>query len=124
MDELKGEGNKLLQSGDFEEAIGKYTEAIELDPDNHVLYSNRAAALTKAGKYLEALGDADKTIQLKPDWARVSLIYFIFVHLAKTLVIFLSYSSGPSCTKHNLEKNKKICCGLRGINKVLQVLFP
>ncbi|KAJ8308643.1 hypothetical protein KUTeg_013517 [Tegillarca granosa] len=70
VDELKAEGNKLLQSGDYEEAISKYTEAIGLDPDNHVLYSNRAAALTKAGKYLEALGDADKTIQLKPDWAK------------------------------------------------------
>lgn len=62
-----------METSDFEEAIKKYTEAIALDPENHVLYSNRSAALTKAARYLEALGDADKTIEIKPDWAKVSI---------------------------------------------------
>ncbi|XP_052107184.1 stress-induced-phosphoprotein 1-like isoform X2 [Mytilus californianus] len=70
VNDLKSEGNKALESDDFEEAIRKYTEAIALDPENHVLYSNRSAALTKAARYLEALGDADKTIEIKPDWAK------------------------------------------------------
>lgn len=68
MNELKLQGNKALEVGDFEEAIQKYTDAIALDPANHVLYSNRSAALTKASRYLEALGDADKTLEIKPDW--------------------------------------------------------
>ncbi|XP_062611642.1 stress-induced-phosphoprotein 1-like [Saccostrea cucullata] len=67
---LKSQGNEALSQGKFEEAIGSYTEAIQLDPDNHVLYSNRSAALTKAGKYLEAIGDADKAINLQPNWAK------------------------------------------------------
>jgi len=71
VNDLKSEGNKALESGDFEEAIRKYTEAIALDPDNHVLYSNRSAALTKIGRYLEALGDAEKTIEIKQDWPKV-----------------------------------------------------
>ena len=70
VNDLKSEGNKALESGDFEEAIRKYTEAIALDPDNHVLYSNRSAALTKIGRYLEALGDAEKTIGIKQDWPK------------------------------------------------------
>ncbi|XP_063429921.1 stress-induced-phosphoprotein 1-like [Mytilus trossulus] len=70
VNDLKSEGNKALESSNFEEAIKKYTEAIALDPENHVLYSNRSAALTKAARYLEALGDADKTIEIKPDWAK------------------------------------------------------
>ncbi|XP_060071130.1 stress-induced-phosphoprotein 1-like [Ylistrum balloti] len=68
VNELKLQGNKALEVGDFDEAIQKYTDAITLDPSNHVLYSNRSAALTKATRYLEALGDADKTLEIKPDW--------------------------------------------------------
>ncbi|XP_041352720.1 stress-induced-phosphoprotein 1-like [Gigantopelta aegis] len=69
-EELKMKGNKCLESGDVEEAIKLYSEAINLDLKNHVLYSNRSAALTKCGKYLEALGDADQTIKLKSDWCK------------------------------------------------------
>lgn len=65
-----------MNEGKFEEAVDQYTAAIDLDSDNHILYSNRSAALTKAGKYLEAIGDADKAIQLKPDWAKVRFPLF------------------------------------------------
>lgn len=35
-----------------------------------MLYSNRSAAYAKAGKYAEALEDAEKTISLNPTWAK------------------------------------------------------
>lgn len=78
MNDLKSEGNKALESGNFEEAIRKYTEAIAIDPENHVLYSNRSAALTKAERYMEALGDADKVIEIKPDWPKVFKFIVVF----------------------------------------------
>ncbi|XP_067680226.1 stress-induced-phosphoprotein 1-like [Haliotis asinina] len=68
--ELKLQGNKALEQGNKEEAVRCYSEAIKLDEGNHVLYSNRSAALLKCGKYLEALGDADRTLELKPDWGK------------------------------------------------------
>lgn len=34
------------------------------------MYSNRSAAYAKSGKYELALADAEKTIQLKPDWGK------------------------------------------------------
>ncbi|KAJ8348177.1 hypothetical protein SKAU_G00267660 [Synaphobranchus kaupii] len=68
--ELKDQGNKALSDGWFEEAVHCYTDALTLDPSNHVLYSNRSAAHAKRGDYESALQDACNTIQIKPDWAK------------------------------------------------------
>ncbi len=35
------QSNTACQNGDFERAVTLYTEAIALDPANHILYSNR-----------------------------------------------------------------------------------
>lgn len=67
---LKDQGNAALNAGKFEDAITFYTNAIKLDPSNHVLYSNRSAAYAKAEKFKEALSDAEKTISCKPDWSK------------------------------------------------------
>lgn len=39
-------------------------------PENHILYSNRAAAYTSKKDYDNALKDADKTTEIKPDWPK------------------------------------------------------
>lgn len=67
---LKDKGNAALQANKFKEAVEAYTEAIQLDGTNHILYSNRSAAYAKDGNYARALEDAEKTIALKPDWAK------------------------------------------------------
>ena len=70
-EELKIKGNESLKSNKVDEAIELYTQAIDLDPENHVLYSNRSAAYLLANKYDEALKDAEKTVKLNRDWAKV-----------------------------------------------------
>lgn len=67
---MKEKGNAALQEGNLNEAIKHYTDAIALDGNNHVLYSNRSAAYAKAEKYNLALEDAEKTVNLKPDWGK------------------------------------------------------
>lgn len=67
---LKAEGNKFLQSKDFDKAIEKYTAAIGLDPSNHVFYSNRSAAYLSKGDASKALEDSQKCINAKPDWPK------------------------------------------------------
>lgn len=73
-DECKAKGNAAFSKGDYDEAVNWFTAAIRADPTNHVLYSNRSAAYASQKKYNEAFQDADKCVQIKPDWARVSEI--------------------------------------------------
>jgi stress-induced-phosphoprotein 1 len=70
VEELKTKANAAFSSGKNDEAINLYTQAIALDQNNHVLYSNRSAAYAKANKYEEALKDADKCISIKPDFVK------------------------------------------------------
>ena len=44
----QAEGNKAFSSGKFREAIEHFSAAINLDPSNHVLYSNRSASYVSA----------------------------------------------------------------------------
>ena len=67
---LKNEGNAEFQQQNYEKAIELYSEAIALEPDNHTLYSNRSAAYKSCGNAQCALDDADKCIELQPQWAK------------------------------------------------------
>jgi stress-induced-phosphoprotein 1 len=40
----QAQGNAAFSAGNFEEAVRHFTAAAELDPSNHVLYSNRSAS--------------------------------------------------------------------------------
>jgi stress-induced-phosphoprotein 1 len=68
--EAKNKGNEAFQKKDFTTAVNHFTEAIELDLDNHVLYSNRSGAYASLGQYQKALDDANKCVELKPDWVK------------------------------------------------------
>eukprot|EP00667_Euglena_gracilis_P006068 EG_transcript_6116 len=69
-EEFKAKGNAAFQAGKNDEAVEWFTKAIEIDPSNHILFSNRSAAHCASGNYAKALEDATKTTELKPDWAK------------------------------------------------------
>lgn len=51
-------------------ASDKFTQAIAIEPNNHILYSNRSAVYAAQSEYQKALDDANKATELKPDWAK------------------------------------------------------
>lgn len=59
-----------MQAKQFDEAIKAYTEAINLDPKDHVFFSNRSAAYLSKGDASSALSDGQRCIELKSDWAK------------------------------------------------------
>ena len=47
-----------------------FTQAIDIDPMNHVYYSNRSASYASLKQYEKALEDADLCIALAPEWPK------------------------------------------------------
>jgi stress-induced-phosphoprotein 1 len=69
-DELKALGNKAIAEKNFDDAVDKFTQAIAIQPENHILYSNRSAAYASKREWDNVLKDAEKTTEIKPDWAK------------------------------------------------------
>uniref|UniRef100_T1IPV7 Stress-induced-phosphoprotein 1 n=1 Tax=Strigamia maritima TaxID=126957 RepID=T1IPV7_STRMM len=67
---LKDLGNGSLSAGNIDQAIEYYSKAINLDDQNHVLFSNRSAAYVQVNRFEEALKDAQETIALQPAWGK------------------------------------------------------
>ncbi|KAG9051009.1 Hsp90 cochaperone [Tulasnella sp. UAMH 9824] len=67
---LKDQGNKAFAAKDYTKAIDLFSQAIELDKSNHVLYSNRSAAKAGLKDWAGALQDAEECVKINPKWAK------------------------------------------------------
>jgi tetratricopeptide (TPR) repeat protein len=72
VEDLKMKGNECVKESKFIEAVLHYTQAIKMDPNNYILYSNRSFAFLKMDQHYLALQDANETVRLQPQWAKVS----------------------------------------------------
>ena len=55
--------------GNYQEAVGHYSQGVESDPGNESLYNNRGLAYYKLKDYKNAVSDYSKAIELKPNFA-------------------------------------------------------
>mmetsp|Transcript_58787 Transcript_58787/g.108535 ORF Transcript_58787/g.108535 Transcript_58787/m.108535 type:complete len:418 (+) Transcript_58787:46-1299(+) len=68
---LKEEGNARFKAKDYAAAVIAYTRSLEIDPMQHLCYSNRSAAYLKLGNSVEeALSDAQRCVELQPSWGK------------------------------------------------------
>lgn len=63
-------GNAAFTAQKYEEALAHFTKAIELNPSDHIFYSNRSGCHASLKDYQAALEDAEKCVSLKPDWGK------------------------------------------------------
>ncbi|WVF71786.1 hypothetical protein IAT40_006594 [Kwoniella sp. CBS 6097] len=67
---IKAEANKAFSAKDYVTAAKLYSDAIAIDPQNHVLYSNRSASKAGQKDWTGALEDAEKCIKISPSFAK------------------------------------------------------
>ncbi|KAG0065866.1 hypothetical protein BGZ89_007848 [Linnemannia elongata] len=67
---IKEEANVLFANKKYDEAVEKYTEAIEVNPNVAAFYANRAFAHTKLEAYGAAILDGDKAVEVDPKYAK------------------------------------------------------
>ena len=70
MSSFKDQGNAAFKAKDFQGAIDFYSQALGETPTEHTIMGNRSAAYYQLKKYEEAQADAEKCIELQPDWSK------------------------------------------------------
>jgi tetratricopeptide (TPR) repeat protein len=68
---LVTEGNKLLQQGNYSEALRRYDQALQIDPADEDLHYNVGIALAKLGRIEEAKRHYEEALRIFPDYVEV-----------------------------------------------------
>ncbi|XP_030013935.1 sperm-associated antigen 1A-like [Sphaeramia orbicularis] len=63
---LKQEGNDSVKQGQYENAVGKYSECLKLKPQECAIYTNRALCYLKLERFSEAKQDCDAALKMEP----------------------------------------------------------
>lgn len=71
-EEYVKEAAALIEDGEYEQAVERCDQAIELDSEYSTAYYNRALAYYRMGQYEEAVADLDKVIEIDPNDADAS----------------------------------------------------
>ncbi|KAL7890023.1 hypothetical protein AOLI_G00022810 [Acnodon oligacanthus] len=67
---LTEKGIRLVQEGQYSQAVSMFTEAIKCDPKDYRFFGNRSYCYYCLEQYPLALTDAEKSIQMAPEWPK------------------------------------------------------
>ncbi|XP_074528283.1 E3 ubiquitin-protein ligase TTC3 [Halichoeres trimaculatus] len=116
-EEMKKKGNEKFQSQLYEEAIKFYSKAIKYNPENHIVYGNRALCFIRCKKYLKAMGDGKRACLAQPLWAKGHYRYCEALFLLGELKMAIAANDlGRSWCKDDQE-------GLRDLDQQRQKFF-
>ena len=93
-EERKEEGNQLYKAKKYVEALQKYSQAIELCPENPAYYGNRAACHMMLSQYNKALDDAKTAVGLDANFVKG------YVRIAKCCIALGETSSAKQVSLH------------------------
>ncbi|KAL9182785.1 hypothetical protein ACHAXT_004064 [Thalassiosira profunda] len=69
-DEAKAEGDNHFRAKSYAKATKAYADALQFDPTNHIILSNKSAAHLANGEKSKALHDAKKCVEHAGKWAK------------------------------------------------------
>jgi DnaJ homolog subfamily C member 7 len=73
----KNDADEKFRSGQFEHAIQRYTDVLQVDPDAHIwnaiMFGNRAASSMRLGLFSEAVSDCHQSLVRDPEYTRAYL---------------------------------------------------
>ncbi|XP_078282703.1 tetratricopeptide repeat protein 12 isoform X2 [Rhinoraja longicauda] len=88
---LKEKGNAAFQKEDYATAVQYYTEGLENLRDFQALYTNRAQAYNKLGKYEDAITDCEWALKCNENCVKA------YVHMGKANVGLKKYEEARRC---------------------------
>jgi Flp pilus assembly protein TadD len=66
IEDLVDKGNRFLEAGKFEEALGFFDQALLLNQNDPELWNHKGVALRSMGRYNEAIECFNKSLELDP----------------------------------------------------------
>jgi len=115
--EYKEEGNAYMAMGASGKAVKAYGLGLEVEPENIVLLTNRAAARFNLGLYEQSVQDAQKAIDLDPKWWKA--------YKRKALALFSMdrFDDSLACLEEAIKlfpDNDELKNNLAELNKLLE----
>lgn len=119
--DLKAQGNAAYAANDYKKAVRLFSQAIDADDKNQVLFSNRSAAYASLGEFQNALDDAEKCVELKSDWSKAWSRKGAALHgLGRLSEAIDAYKEGQKLDPENVQ----IQAGLSAAEKALENSKP
>uniref|UniRef100_A0A667YBL0 Tetratricopeptide repeat domain 12 n=1 Tax=Myripristis murdjan TaxID=586833 RepID=A0A667YBL0_9TELE len=88
---LKEKGNEAYTQEDYETAVKYYTDGLAELRDMQPLYTNRAQAYIKLGKYKEAISDCEWALKCNEKCIKA------YLHMGKAYLALKNYNKSRNC---------------------------